>query len=71
MGEKKNVTKYQLGRLRALRVELLRPCHALAIDRPDLSDHGLTEEQFEKAIRQVSSDPAASKRYAAAYKRNT
>jgi len=36
-----------------------------------LSDHGLTEAQFEKAIRQVSSDPAASKRYAAAYKRNT
>src|SRR4051794_15890579 len=36
-----------------------------------LSDHGMTEAQFEKAIRQVSSDPAASKRYAAAYKRNT
>ncbi|MEA2338461.1 MAG: hypothetical protein QOE82_2468 [Thermoanaerobaculia bacterium] len=36
-----------------------------------LADHGLTEAQFEKAIRQVSSDPAASKRYAAAYKRNT
>ena len=36
-----------------------------------LSDHGLTEAQFERAIRQVSSDPAASKRYAAAYKRNT
>jgi len=36
-----------------------------------LSDHGMTEAQFERAIRQVSSDPAASKRYAAAYKRNT
>jgi hypothetical protein len=36
-----------------------------------LSDRGLTEAQFERAIRQVSSDPAASKRYAAAYKRNT
>src|SRR3954453_6437946 len=35
-----------------------------------LSDRGLTKEQFERAIRQVSSDPAASKRYAAAYKRN-
>jgi hypothetical protein len=35
-----------------------------------LSDHGMTGEQFERAIRQVSSDPAASKRYAAAYKRN-
>jgi hypothetical protein len=36
-----------------------------------LADHGLTEAQFERAIRQVSSDPAASKRYTAAYKRNT
>ena len=35
-----------------------------------LADRGLTQEQFERAIRQVSSDPAASKRYAAAYKRN-
>jgi len=36
-----------------------------------LADRGLTEAQFERAIRQVSSDPAASKRYAAAYKRNS
>lgn len=36
-----------------------------------LADHGLTGQQFERAIRQVSSDPAASKRYAAAYKRNS
>jgi glycerol dehydrogenase-like iron-containing ADH family enzyme len=35
-----------------------------------LSDRGLTQEQFERAIRQVSSDPEAAKRYAAAYKRN-
>jgi len=35
-----------------------------------LADRGLTQEQFERAIRQVSSDPEASKRYAAAYKRN-
>jgi hypothetical protein len=35
-----------------------------------LSDRGMTQEQFERAIRQVSSDPEASKRYAAAYKRN-
>jgi hypothetical protein len=35
-----------------------------------LSDHGMTQDQFERAIRQVSSDPEASKRYAAAYKRN-
>ena len=35
-----------------------------------LADRGLTQQQFERAIRQVSSDPEASKRYAAAYKRN-
>ena len=32
-----------------------------------LSDHGLTEESFEQAIRKVSEDPAQSKRYADAY----
>jgi len=36
-----------------------------------LSDHGLDEASFEKAIRSVSSDPAASRRYAAAYKKRT
>ena len=35
-----------------------------------LADRGLTQQQFERAIRHVSSDPEASKRYAAAYKRN-
>jgi len=35
-----------------------------------LADRGLTQQQCERAIRQVSSDPEASKRYAAAYKRN-
>src|SRR5256885_12572319 len=34
-----------------------------------LSDHGLTEASFEKAIRQVSSDPAAARRYRDAYKK--
>jgi hypothetical protein len=34
-----------------------------------LSDNGLTEESFENAIRKVSEDPQASKRYAEAYKR--
>lgn len=34
-----------------------------------LSDAGLTESAFETQIRKVSSDPAASKRYAAAYKK--
>lgn len=34
-----------------------------------LSDQGMTEAQFEKAIRSVSSDPALSRRYAEAYKK--
>jgi len=34
-----------------------------------LSDHGLTEASFEKAIRQVTQDPDASKRYTAAFKK--
>jgi hypothetical protein len=34
-----------------------------------LSEKGLTEESFEQAIRKVSEDPQASKRYADAYKR--
>ena len=33
-----------------------------------LSEKGLTEATFEQAIRKVSEDPAASQRYAAAYK---
>jgi hypothetical protein len=36
-----------------------------------LTQHGLTEETFEKAIRDVTEDPAASKRYAEAYRRGT
>jgi hypothetical protein len=34
-----------------------------------LSEHGLTEASFEKAIRQVTQDPDASKRYTAAFKK--
>lgn len=34
-----------------------------------LSDNGMTEASFEKAIRAVSSDPALSRRYTAAYKK--
>jgi hypothetical protein len=34
-----------------------------------LADHGLTEASFAKAIRQVASDPAASRRYRDAYKK--
>jgi hypothetical protein len=33
-----------------------------------LGDHGMTRQSFETAIRKVSSSPAESKRYAAAYK---
>lgn len=40
-------------------------------DRSDeiLRERGLTEKSFETAIRKVTEDPEASKRYAAAYKR--
>jgi ABC-type enterochelin transport system substrate-binding protein len=34
-----------------------------------LSDHGLTEQSFEKAVRKVAEDPAASRRYTDAYKK--
>ncbi len=34
-----------------------------------LSEKGLTEQQFEQAIRKVSENPDQSKRYAAAYKK--
>jgi hypothetical protein len=33
-----------------------------------IKDHGLSEESFAAAVRKVSEDPAAAKRYAAAYK---
>jgi hypothetical protein len=36
-----------------------------------LSDRGMTEASFEKAIRTVSSDPALSRRYAEAYKKSS
>jgi predicted outer membrane protein len=36
-----------------------------------LSEHGLSDQSFEQAIRKVSSDPAASRRYAEAFKRNS
>ena len=34
-----------------------------------LSGKGLTEESFAQAVRKVAEDPAASQRYAAAYKK--
>jgi hypothetical protein len=32
-----------------------------------LSSHGMTEETFKAAVKKVAEDPAASKRYAAAF----
>lgn len=57
-----SMTPEQLGQLGALINK--QPANADKL----LADQGLTQESFEKAIRKVSSDPAASKRYAAAYK---
>ncbi len=34
-----------------------------------LSDQGLTQQQFEQQVRKVAENPAASKQYAAAYKK--
>lgn len=36
-----------------------------------LSRHGMTREAFEKAIRDVTEDPEASRRYAEAYRRGS
>jgi hypothetical protein len=56
------LTPEQLGQLGALINK--QPANADKL----LADQGLTQATFEAAIRKVSSDPAASKRYAAAYK---
>jgi hypothetical protein len=56
------LTPEQLGQLGALINK--QPANADKL----LADQGLTQATFEAAIRRVSSDPAASKRYAAAYK---
>lgn len=34
-----------------------------------LSEQGLTQQQFEQQVRKVAENPAASKQYAAAYKK--
>jgi hypothetical protein len=57
-----SMTPEQLGQLGALINK--QPANADKL----LADQGLTQQTFESAIRKVSSDPAASKRYAAAYK---
>jgi hypothetical protein len=58
-----NMTPEQLGELGAQIKKHPRDANKL------LSDHGLTEASFEKAIRQVTQDPDASKRYTAAFKK--
>jgi glucose/arabinose dehydrogenase len=35
-----------------------------------IAEHGLTEESFAAAVRKVSEDPAAAKRYATAFKQS-
>jgi hypothetical protein len=57
------MTPEQLGELGArIRKE---PARA----RELLAERGLSEEAFEKAIREVTENPDASRRYAAAYRR--
>ena len=58
-----NVTPEQLGQIGAAIKH-----HPKDADKI-LADHGLTQESFAKAIRQVASDPAASRRYRDAYKK--
>jgi hypothetical protein len=60
-----NMTPEELGQLGA---EIKKkPAEAKRI----LSEHGLDEATFEKAIRRVSSNVEESRRYAAAYKKNS
>ena len=59
-----NVTPEQLGEIGAQIKK--HPSDADKI----LSEHGLTQASFEKEIRRVASDPAASRRYRDAYKKS-
>jgi hypothetical protein len=58
-----NVTPEQLGQIGA---DIKH--HPKDADKI-LADHGLTQDSFARAIRQVASDPAASRRYRDAYKK--
>ena len=58
-----NLTPEQLGELGAKITK--NPGDAQKL----LSEQGLTEDSFKQAVRKVSEDPAASKRYAEAYKK--
>ena len=59
-----NLTPEQLGEIGAKIKK-----HPSDVDKI-LSDNGLTQATFEKEIRKVSSDPAASRRYRDTYKKN-
>jgi peptidoglycan hydrolase CwlO-like protein len=59
-----NLTPEQLGEIGAKIKK-----HPSDVDKI-LTDNGLTQASFEKEIRKVSSDPAASRRYRDAYKKN-
>lgn len=56
------MTPEQLGKLGAEIKKHPNDAHKL------IQEHGLTEESFAAALRKTSEDPAAAKRYAAAYK---
>lgn len=56
------MTPEQLGKLGAEIKKHPNDAHKL------IEQHGLTEESFAAALRKTSEDPAAAKRYAAAYK---
>jgi len=58
-----NLTPEQLGELGAKITK--NPGEAQKL----LSEQGLTEDSFKQAVRKVSEDPAASKRYTEAYKK--
>ncbi len=60
--EAAELTPEQLGQLGAQIKKEPSRAHEL------LSSHGLNDQSFERAIRKITQDPVASKRYAAAYK---
>ena len=62
-GTQQELTPEQLGELGAAIEKAPNDAPRL------LNERGLNEESFETAVRKVSEDPAASQRYAGAYKR--
>ena len=60
-----NLSPEQLGSLGAQIKKQPNDAHRLLLEQ------GLNEESFAAAIRKVSEDPAAAKRYAAAYRQSS